>query len=64
MFQGPESLKRVVVQCKGCGENIPAPVETMPSQPVAAGCPLCHEHRRYLPLSHLKAFDEGEFQAG
>src|ERR1700674_1872732 len=60
MFQGPESLKRVVVHCKGCGENIPAPVETMPSQPVAARCPLCHEHRRYLPsevflgrLSHL-----------
>jgi hypothetical protein len=60
MFQGPESSKRVVVHCKGCGENIPAPVETMPSQPVAARCPLCHEHRRYLPsevflgrLSHL-----------
>jgi hypothetical protein len=60
MFPGPESLKRVVVQCKGCGENIPAPVETMPSQPIAARCPLCHEHRRYLPsevflgrLSHL-----------
>jgi hypothetical protein len=60
MFQGPESLKRVVILCKGCGENIPAPVETMPSQPIAARCPLCHEHRRYLPsevflgrLSHL-----------
>jgi hypothetical protein len=52
--------KQVVVHCKGCGENIPAPVETVPSQPVAARCPLCHEHRRYLPsevflgrLSHL-----------
>jgi hypothetical protein len=60
MFQGPESLKRAVVHCKGCGENIPAPVETMLSQPVATRCPLCHEHRRYLPsevflgrLSHL-----------
>jgi Zn finger protein HypA/HybF involved in hydrogenase expression len=60
MFPGPENSKRVVVQCKGCGENIPAPVETMPSQPIAARCPLCHEHRRYLPsevflgrLSHL-----------
>jgi hypothetical protein len=60
MFPGPESSKRVVVQCRGCGENIPAPVETMPSQPIAARCPLCHEHRRYLPsevflgrLSHL-----------
>jgi hypothetical protein len=49
LFPGPESSKRVVVQCKGCGENIPAPVETMPSQPIAARCPLCHEHRRYLP---------------
>jgi hypothetical protein len=60
MFQGPESSKRVVVHCKGCGENIPAPVEKVPSQPVAARCPLCDEHRRYLPsevfldrLSHL-----------
>jgi hypothetical protein len=49
MFPGPESSKRIVVLCKGCGENIPAPVETMPSQPIAARCPLCHEHRRYLP---------------
>jgi hypothetical protein len=24
MFPGPESSKRVVVRCKGCGENIPA----------------------------------------
>jgi hypothetical protein len=60
MFPGPESSKRVVVQCKGCHENIPAPVEGMPAQPIAARCPLCHEHRRYLPsevflgrLSHL-----------
>ena len=62
MFPGPESSKRVVVQCKGCRENIPAPVETMPAQPsrIAARCPLCGEHRRYLPsevflgrLSHL-----------
>jgi hypothetical protein len=60
MFPGPESSKRVVIQCKACGENIPAPVELMPSQPIAAKCPLCHKHRRYLPsevflgrLSHL-----------
>ncbi len=49
MFQGPENGKRVVVQCKGCRENIPAPVESMPAQPVATRCPLCGEHRRYLP---------------
>jgi hypothetical protein len=60
MFPGPDSAKRVVIQCKGCRENIPAPVESMPAQPVAALCPLCGEHRRYLPaevflgrLSHL-----------
>jgi len=39
----------VVVQCKSCHENIPAPVESMPAQPIAAKCPLCHEQRRYLP---------------
>ena len=60
MFPGPESSKLVVVECKGCHENIPAPVEGMPAQPIATRCPLCHEHRRYLPsevflgrLSHL-----------
>jgi hypothetical protein len=60
MFPGPDNSKLVVVQCKGCHENIPAPVEGMPAQPIAAKCPLCHEHRRYLPsevflgrLSHL-----------
>ena len=49
MFPPPQSQKLVVVQCKGCHENIPAPVESMPAQPIAAKCPLCHEHRRYLP---------------
>src|SRR6267154_1144092 len=60
MFPGPESSKRVVVQCKGCRGNIPAPVESVPAQPIAAKCPLCGAHRRYLPsevflghLSHL-----------
>jgi hypothetical protein len=60
MFPGSESSKRVVVQSKGCRENIPAPVESVPAQPIAAKCPLCGAHRRYLPsevflgrLSHL-----------
>ena len=60
MFPGTESQKRVVIRCKGCGENIPAPVVSLPAQPFAAQCPLCGEHRRYLPsevflgrLSHL-----------
>src|SRR5580658_4894766 len=37
------------VRCKGCGESIPAPVQTLPSSWIVAGCPLCHEERRYLP---------------
>jgi hypothetical protein len=60
MFQGPPPVRSVVIRCKGCGENIPAPVETMPAQPITAKCPLCGEHRRYLPsevfqgrLSHM-----------
>jgi hypothetical protein len=49
MFKGPPPLKSFVIRCKGCKENIPAPVETLPAQPIAANCPLCGEHRRYLP---------------
>ena len=49
MFQGPPIERNIVIRCKGCGENIPAPVETVPAQPIAAKCPLCGEHRRYLP---------------
>jgi hypothetical protein len=48
------------IWCKGCGEAIPAPVETMPDTWIVALCPLCCERRRYLPtdifrgkLSHL-----------
>jgi hypothetical protein len=37
------------VRCKGCGENIPAPVQTMPDTWIVADCPLCGERRRYLP---------------
>ncbi len=48
-FPGPESSEGVVVQCKGRRENIPAPVEFVPAQPIAAKCPLRGEHRRYLP---------------
>jgi len=50
------------VRCKGCGENIPAPVETMPDTWIVAECPLCGARRRYLPpdifrgrLSHFLA---------
>src|ERR1700745_2972099 len=37
------------VQCKGCGENIPAPVMTMPDTWIVAECPQCGERRSYLP---------------
>jgi hypothetical protein len=48
------------VQCKSCGENIPAPVQTMPDTWIVAVCPLCGHRWSYLPpdifrgrLSHL-----------
>jgi hypothetical protein len=37
------------VRCKGCGEAIPAPVETLPDTWIVAECPLCGMRRRYLP---------------
>jgi hypothetical protein len=49
MFQGPPNQTAFVIRCKGCAENIPAPVETLPASWIAAKCPLCGEHRRYLP---------------
>jgi hypothetical protein len=49
MFQSPTISRDFLVCCKGCRENIPAPCETVPAQPVAARCPLCGEHRQYLP---------------
>jgi len=46
----PESrLCDFTVRCKSCGENVPAPVETMPSSWIVARCPLCSECRYYLP---------------
>ncbi len=37
------------VCCKGCGENIPAPIGTMPDTWIVAACPLCGHKGRYLP---------------
>ena len=37
------------IRCKGCGENIPAPVGTMPDSWIGADCPFCGTKRRYLP---------------
>jgi len=45
----PSRFCDYTIRCKGCGENIPAPVETMPDYWVITTCPLCGERRRYLP---------------
>ncbi len=50
MFHGPpQRLHDFVIRCKGCGEHIAAPVETMPSGWIINTCPLCGERRKYLP---------------
>jgi hypothetical protein len=50
MFGLPETRRcDYTVSCKSCRENIPAPVETMPSSWIVATCPLCGDRRRYLP---------------
>ena len=51
VFGLPETrLCDYIVCCKGCFENIPAPVETMPSSWIIAECPLCGVRRYYLPI--------------
>jgi hypothetical protein len=42
------------VKCKGCSENIPAPVGTMPDTWIVATCPLCGVRRYYLPTDIFK----------
>lgn len=50
VWQLPQSrISDFLVRCKGCGENIPAPVMTMPDAWIVAECPLCGEIRHYLP---------------
>ncbi len=50
VFNLPEArLCDFTIRCKGCGQNVPAPVESMPSYWIVAECPLCGEKRRYLP---------------
>ena len=41
-------------RCKKCGENIPAPVGTIPDTWIAAQCPLCGEKRNYLPSEIIR----------
>ncbi len=45
----PAGICDFTVRCKGCGENIPAPVRTLPDSWIVAECALCGERRRYLP---------------
>jgi hypothetical protein len=50
VFNIPDSrLCDYTLRCKGCGENIPAPVRTLPDSWIVAVCPLCGDRRRYLP---------------
>jgi hypothetical protein len=50
MFQMPAGrLCDFTVRCKDCGENVPAPVETLPDSWIVEVCPLCGGKRRYLP---------------
>lgn len=51
MFNLPETRQcDFTVCCKKCGENIPAPVGTMPDSWIVARCQLCGEIRHYLPF--------------
>jgi hypothetical protein len=51
MFNLPTTRRcDFTIRCKGCGENIPAPVLTMPDTWIVAECPLCGVKRRYLPV--------------
>lgn len=50
MFNIPTSLRSdFIIRCKGCGENIQAPVRTIPDTWIVGECPLCGARRRYLP---------------
>src|SRR5262252_8699934 len=50
VFPAPNSgLYPFAIVCKGCHQNIPAPVETVPDTWIIAECPVCGEKRRYLP---------------
>jgi hypothetical protein len=49
ILSDPVSWRDFVIRCKGCGENIPVPVETLTASWIAARCALCGEHRSYMP---------------
>ncbi len=49
MYHSQTALHPFVVTCRACGDNIPAPVETMPASWIIAECPTCEHHCGYLP---------------
>ena len=50
VFNPPDSRRRdFIANCKGFGENIPAPVQAMPDTWIIAHRPLYSERRAYLP---------------
>ena len=64
MFHAPTSGHYpFVIVCKGCHQNIPAPVETMPDSWIIAECPLCRQPRRYLPTDIFQGRLSHEFVA-
>ena len=53
MTFGIQERKRFVVECKRCYRGVPAGVHDFPFQSIVITCPLCGEHRRYLPSEVL-----------
>lgn len=57
------------IQCKGCRENIAAPVQAMPDSWIVTTCSLCGEKRRYLPTELFQgsfswAFEQWQRRSG
>jgi hypothetical protein len=62
MFHDPTTgVHPFVVVCKGCQQNIPAPVETLPDSWIIADCPLCGARRRYFLEVHASSLRTDRF---
>ena len=48
-FHGAPTRLSLVVSCKGCHRPVSVGIHSIPDNLVAVICPLCQEHRRYLP---------------
>src|ERR1035441_4415549 len=60
----PTPALRLRHSVQGCGETIPAPVETMPDSWIVADCPLCGTRRRYLPTEIFRGALSHKFLGG